>query len=167
MLLRTDVSCWWPVRQTHTCSPITVNYCPFFFCPVGSACLLVTGVLLVPPRQPTPDLWLTHSISARWPDLIEAHTHAHNSVPCEIGQGLLRFTGRLPVDHSACASPCIHIWMNNTQVDVQHRHRSTNTVCYALSPPLHQWCGTTLLPWLVSLQGQCHSLWPSCRRSSS
>lgn len=127
MLLRTDVAPWQPdthhspvTNQTGTAA-LAINQLlaptqpqpPHLICPVGSVCLLVTGTSSVPPRQPVPDLRLTHSISARRQDLIEAHTRSrtrtHTSIPCGIGQGLLRFTGRLPVDHSACLSPCVHI----------------------------------------------------------
>lgn len=131
----------------HTCTqPLHL------VCPIGTVCLLVIGMLSLPQSHPVPDLRLTHSISAHWKDLIEAHTY---SSPCGIGQGLLRFVGQLPVDQSACLSPSVLIWMNNTQADVQHRHWSTDTVHYTLTLSLCQSSNITVLLWLTPLQGSC------------
>lgn len=94
------------------------------------------------------------------------HIYSHTSIPCGIRQGLLGFTGWLPVYHSACLSPSVHIWMNNTRADVQHTHWSTDTVHYTPFPSLHQWGNTILFPWWAPLQAFRHLLWWSCTRWS-
>lgn len=130
----------WPIPCMHLLSISPCQAAPFTHTDtethiqtwlVGSVCILVIGMLSVPQRQPVPDLQVTHSISARWQELIEvththtrAHilTHTHIAVPLWNWMGLVKSS--LP---NACWSLSLSLsilWINKRRTDTLHHAQS-------------------------------------------